>query len=130
VTFETKLPHRTSLQHLRIRRTVRCVTRGATLDLEWCVFENERALFVAVALDTRGVGADGKLCLLLFESAVRIMTIAAVHRAFEYFVMERLAELSLCFGMTRHAELGLVRAEHRTRRLSGFLMCDVSRKSY
>ena len=63
------------------------------------MLENERPLLVAVALDARSIGADRKLCLFLFEAPVRGVTIAAVHRSLEHLMVERLAELGLCFGM-------------------------------
>jgi len=61
------------------------------------VFENERALFVGVTTNARRVGANGEPGLLGFKAAVRIVAIAAVHCAFEDLVVERLAELCLCF---------------------------------
>jgi hypothetical protein len=72
------------------------------------MFENERALLIAMALYARRVGTYGELRLFLFEASVRIMTVATVHRSFENFVMERLAELRLCFGVARHAKLRFV----------------------
>jgi len=108
VTFETKLPHAASLQHLRIRRAVRRVARRAAFHLQRSMFKNERALLIAVALDTRRVSTDRELRLFLLEASMRIVTIAAVHRSFEDLVMERLAELRFCFGMARHAKLRLV----------------------
>ena len=94
------------------------------------MFENERAGLIAVALDTRRVGSDCELCLFLLEASVRIMTVAAVHRSFENLVMERLAELSLGFGVARHAKLRLVRTEHRPCCLSGFLVSHICREGY
>jgi hypothetical protein len=94
------------------------------------MFEYERALLVAVALDARGVGPDGELRLFLLEASVWIMAVTTAHRSFENFVMKRLTELRLGFGVTRHAKLRLVRAEHRLRRLSGFLMRDVGREDH
>lgn len=99
MAFEAKLPHAASLEHLRIRRAVRRVARRAAFDLERRMFENERAGLIAMALDARCVRTYGEFRLFLFEASVRIMTVAAVHRSFEDLVMERLAELSLCFGM-------------------------------
>ena len=68
---------------------------------------NERALFVSVALDARGVGAGRKSRLFQLESAVWVVAIAASHRAFEHFVMERQVELVLRFAVTTEAKLWL-----------------------
>jgi len=130
VAFETKLPHTAAFQHLRIRRAVRGVARRAAFHLERRMFENERALLIAMALDTGGVGTDGELRLFLLKASVRIVTIAAGHRSFEHLVMERFAELGLCFGVARHAKLRLVRTEHRACRLSGFLVSHIRREGY
>ena len=72
------------------------------------MFKNERALLIAVALNARRVSTDRELRLFLLEASVRVVTIAAVHRSFENLVMERLAELGLCFRVARHAKLRLV----------------------
>ena len=50
MAFHAKLTDRTAVKHLRIARTVRCVTRRAALRLKRSVFENERALLFAVTL--------------------------------------------------------------------------------
>ena len=92
------------------------MTGRTAFDLERRVLENERTLFVRVTFDTRRVDADRKFCLFLFESSVRIMTIAAFHRSFEDFVMKRLGKLRFRFAVTADAELLLVGFEHRDRR--------------
>ena len=108
MAFETKLPHAATLQHLRIRRAVRRVARRAAFHFERCMFENEWTCFIAMALNAGGISPNSELRLFLLEAAVRIVTVAAIHRSFENLVMERLAELSLCFRMARHAKLRLV----------------------
>jgi hypothetical protein len=45
--------------------------------------------------------------LFQFETTVRIVTIAALHRTFKNFVMERFVEVGLYLGMTANAELRL-----------------------
>ena len=109
---------------------MRRMTRGASFHLQRSMLEHERPLLVGMTLHAGRVRPDSKLCLLLLEAAVCIVAIAAVHRAFENLVMERSAELRLCFGVARHAQLRLVRTEHSARRLSGFLMGDVCREGY
>jgi hypothetical protein len=85
------------------------------------VLEYERSLLVAVTLDARSVSTDRELALLLFKSAVRIMAVTAVHRAFEHLMTKRFAELGPGLGVTRHAKLRLVRSQHRSRCLTGFV---------
>ena len=117
VTFQAKLPDLRTPEHLRISSPVRDMTRRAAFDLERRVLENERTLFVRVTFDTRRVNADRKFRLFLFKASVRIMTIAAFHRAFEHFVMKRLGKLRFRFAVTADAELLLVGFEHRDRRI-------------
>jgi len=68
---------------------------------------NKRTLFVSVTLDTRGVGAGRESRLFQLKSAVWVVAIAASHRAFEHFVMERKVELVLRFAVTTEAKLGI-----------------------
>ena len=108
MAFEAELSDLRPLQHLRVCRAVRSVAGGATFELEWTVFEDERSLLVCVAPYARRIGADGQFRLLLLESSVRIVTIAAPHGAFEYLVVEWLTELRFRFVVARHAELRLI----------------------
>src|SRR4051794_26393173 len=93
MAFKAKLPYLRAFQHLRVRRAVRCVARGAALKLDRAVFEHERSLLVRVALDAGGVRTDREFGLLLLEAAVRIVAIAARHGPLEHFVVKRFAEL-------------------------------------
>jgi len=106
------------------------VTSGASFDLQRCVLENKRALFVAVTFYASCIGADSELCLLLLKSAMRVVAIAAVHRAFKNLVVKRLAELSFRLGVTGHAKLRLVLTEHSLRRLTRLLCGDVTDERY
>lgn len=105
MAFHAELADRAAVKHLRIARPVRCVTRRAALRLKRSVFENERALLFAVALDAGYIGSDGEFGLFRFESAVSVMTARAGHGAFQYFVMKRFAKLSFSFCMAAHTEL-------------------------
>ena len=87
------------------------VTCRASFGLQRRVFVNERALLVGMALYTRSICAGGQSCLLEFETAVGIVTIAALHHAFENFVMKWLVEIGLNFVMTTCAELRLASLE-------------------
>lgn len=60
-----------------------------------------------MALYARGICAGGQSCLLEFEAAVGIVTITALHHAFENFVMKWLVEVGLNLVMTTYAELRL-----------------------
>ena len=108
MALHTELSDARTLEHLRIRRAMRRVAGGTAFHFQRRVLKNERALFVTVALHAGCVGAHCELGLLLFEPAVRIVTIAAAHRALEHFVSERFAELCSRFGVARHAKLRLI----------------------
>ena len=115
VALDTKLSHATALEQLGIRRAVWVVTGGAAFDLERRMFEDERALFVRVALEAGGVRPRSQPYLLQLEAAMRVMTIAAIHRAFQDFVMEGAVELRLGLVVTSHAEQHLVFFQHASR---------------
>ena len=83
------------------------VTRNAPVRLHRGVLVNERPLLVCVTLDARGVGAGSESRLFQLEAAVRIVAIAALHRAFEHLVMKRQIELVLRLAMTTETELWL-----------------------
>ena len=97
------------------------MTGGAAFKLERAVFEYERSLLVGVALDTSRISANCQLGLFLFEPAVRIVAIAALHRAFEHPVVKWFTELSLRFVVAGHAELRLICGQHFFGRLTGIL---------
>ena len=81
------------------------VTRYAPVSLNRCVFVNKRSLLVCVTLDASCIGSRGQSRLFEFETAVRIVAIAALHRAFQHLVMERQVELVLRFAMTTETKL-------------------------
>ena len=83
------------------------VTRDAPFGLNGSMLVNKRSLFVCVTLDAGGIGAGGEASLFEFKAAVRIMTVAAFHRAFQHLVMERQVELVLRFAMATEAKLRL-----------------------
>lgn len=121
VTGQAKLVHRAVLQQTRIRRAVRRVTSRTAFGLHRSVFESEWSLLINVTLDAAGVGPRGQSGLLQLKAAVRVVTIAATHRAFQNFVVERHVELRLNFTVTTHAELRVVRLQHPNRREAGLL---------
>ena len=107
VARQTQLVHASELQQSRVGRAMRRVTCRASFGLEWRVFVSERTLLVRVTLYACRVCAGGESCLLELETAVRIVTITALHRAFEDLVMKGLVEIRLYFVVTAYAELRL-----------------------
>src|SRR5690242_7958380 len=95
VALEAKLTNARTLEHLWIARAVRRVARRAALGFDWAVFENERPLFVRVALDTRSVGTIGKLGLFGLKATVGVVAVAAFHHALGHFVVKRFVEFGL-----------------------------------
>lgn len=89
-----------------------CVTSNATFGLQRCVFVSKWTLFVSMTLDARSIAAGGESCLLEFETAMWVMAIATLHRAFENFVMEGHIERGLDLTMTTQAKLRLSGPQH------------------
>jgi len=81
------------------------VAGDAPIGLDGSMFVNEGSLLVCVTLDASRVGAGRQSRLFKFETAVRIVAIAALHRTFEYLVMEGQIELVLSLTMTTQAKL-------------------------
>src|ERR1700722_20307972 len=95
VALETELSYLAPLEQARVVRPVSVVTDGTALDLQRRVLEGERPLLVGMALHAGRVRAIGEPHLFRLEPAMRIVTIAADHRAFEHAMMERHREASL-----------------------------------
>jgi len=112
VALDAKLSNITTLEQLRVRRAVWIVARCAPFDLCRRMFEDERTLFVRVASVADSVRPCREPCLLQLEASVRIMAIAAIHRAFQHPVVKGPVELGLGLVMTRHAEQHLVFFQH------------------
>ena len=90
---------------------MRRVTRDETVRLNWRMLVNKWTLFVCVTLDAGGINACREACLFQLESAVWVVTIATLHRAFQYFVVEGQIELVLCFAVTTQTKLWLALSE-------------------
>ena len=121
VTGQTKLSDTARDQQTRIRRTVRRMTSDAAIGLYRSMLVNKRSLLVCVTLDTGGVRAGGEPRLLELKTAVRIVAIAAFHRSFEHFVMERQIKLVLGFAVTTKAKLRFAVSEKFQIRETGLL---------
>ena len=61
-----------------------------------------------MTLDAGCVRTGREPRLFQFKTAVRVVAIAASHRAFENFMMERQIKLVLRFAVTTDAELRLI----------------------
>ena len=85
------------------------------------MFVNKRPLLIGVTLDARRIEAGRQPGLLEFETAMRIVAVAALHRAFQHLVMERQVELVLRFAMAAEAKLRLALTEQLQIRKARFL---------
>ena len=121
VTRQPQLCDTTRNYQARIRRTVRRVTRDAAIGLHRRMLVYKRSLLVGVTLEASGVRSGRESRLFEFETAVRIVTIAALHRAFQHLVMERQIELVLRLTVATETELWLARLEQFQIRESRFL---------
>ena len=112
VAGQAELIDRAVFQQARIRGSVRRVTSRAAFGLDRRMLESKRPLLVSVALDARGIGARCEARLSRLKSAVRVMTIAAAHRAFQHFMMERRRKCRLDLVVATDAELRVVHLQH------------------
>ena len=81
------------------------MTRYAAVSLDRRMLVNKRPLLVCVTLDARCICSCRQPCLFELKTAVRVMAIAALHRAFQHFVMERQIELVLRLAVTTETKL-------------------------
>ena len=102
---QTELVHTTEFQESWIGRAMRRVTGHASFGLERRVLVSERTLLVCMTFNARCIGARCEPGLFELEAAMRIVTIAALHRAFEHLVMKRFVEVGLNFVVATDAEL-------------------------
>ncbi len=129
VTGQTELRYSTRDQQTRVGRTVWRVARDATVGFDRGMLVDKRTLFVCVTLDACCIGARRESCLFEFETAVWIVAVAALHRAFKHLVMERQIKLVLRLAVTTQTELWLALAEHFQIRDAG-LLCICSGNEY
>jgi len=80
------------------------VTGYAPFGFDRSVLIGERSLFVRVTLNASRVSAGGQSRLLEFKAPVRIVAIAALHRAFKNLMVKGLGEIGLRFTMAAHAK--------------------------
>jgi hypothetical protein len=98
---------RTELQHSRVCRSVRRVTRDTSVGLHRSVFESKWTLLIGVALEAGGVSTNRQPCLFQLETAMRIVAVGTFHGPFEDLVMLRHGELVFDFTVTTQAQLRL-----------------------
>ena len=65
------------------------VTSNAPFGLNWSMLVNKWSLLIYVTLYASRIGACCQSRLFKFETAVRVVAIAAFHCAFQHLVMER-----------------------------------------
>ena len=112
MTGQAELVNRCESKQPRIRGSVRRVTRTTPFGLYRGVFESERALLVRMAFNTSGITAGGQPRLLEFESAMRVVAIAATHRPLQDLVMERRGKRRLDLTVTGNTQLRVTGFEH------------------
>ena len=81
------------------------VTSNAPFGLNWSMLVNKWSLLVYVTLYAGRIDACCQSRLFKFETAMRIVAIAALQRAFQHFMMEWQLELVFDLIMTAQTEL-------------------------
>ena len=112
VAGQAKLAHPASDQKARIGGAMWCMASNTAFGLHWRVFVNKWPLLIGVTLNTSSVCTGSQPRLFEFETAVRIVTVATPHRAFEHFMMERQVKLVFDLRMAANAQLWLARFQH------------------
>ena len=95
------------LEKMRIGRAMRRMARFAAFCLAPWMFEDEWSLLVHVAREADGIPPCRRTQLLSEKTAVRVVTIRAVHEPFLNAVMKGHIELRFHLQMAGVAELGL-----------------------
>ena len=87
------------------------VTGDTPVGLNRRMLINKRSLLICVTLDASCIGSGRQSCLFKFKTTMWIVAIAALHRAFQHFVMEWQVELVLRLAMTTETELWFAGSE-------------------
>jgi len=98
---------RRHIQQSRVLRTVRSVAPRAAFRLHRSVLVHKGPARLRVAFRADPILIGGGLQVVRLEGAVRIVAIAAAHRAFIHRMMERHFESGLLIAVALEAELGL-----------------------
>ena len=129
VAGQAKLRHPTGRQHTWICGTMRCMTGNTAFSLHRRMLVDKRTLFVRMTSKTCRVCACRESCLLQLKATMRIVTVTALHRPFQHFVMGRQIELVLDFRVATQTELWLVHLQQFCRREARFLSISVGDKN-
>lgn len=120
MTGQTKLIDCAESQQPWIGRAVRCMAGHTTFGFHRGVLISERTLFVRMTFNAGSISAGGQTCLFEFETAMRVMTIAATHRAFHDFMVEGHREGCFHFAMATETKLRVAHLQHLYRSESRF----------
>ena len=112
VTGQTELINCAESQQPWISRAVRCMAGHAAFSFQRGVFVSEGTLLVCVTFNASCISAGGQARLFEFETAMRVMTIAATHRTFHDFVMEGHGERRFHFAVATEAKLRVAHFQH------------------
>ena len=97
------------------------VTSNASFGLDWSMLVNKRSLLIYVTLYAGRIDTGCQPRLFKFETAMRIVAIAALQRAFQHFMMEWQLELVFDLIMTAQTELRFAGLEQLQTRDAGLL---------
>ena len=120
VTGQTELIDCAESQQPWIGRAVRCMAGHTAFSFQRRMFISERPLFVRVTFNAGCISARGQARLFEFETAMRVMTIAATHRTFHNFVMEGHGESRFNFAVATETKLRVAHLQHSYRPESWF----------
>jgi hypothetical protein len=121
VTRQAELCYAARNQQTRIRRAMRHMTRDTAFSLDRSVLVDKWSLLVYVTFYAGRIDACCQSRLFKFETAMRIVAIAALQRAFQHFMMEWQLELVFDLIMTAQTELRFAGGEQLHTRNAGLL---------
>ena len=103
MAFQAERRHRSAIEQFRVVGAVGLVTALASAQIDCRMLENERALFLAMALEANFLARERLADLLGIDAAVRLMAIGALHGVFLHPVMEWFGKLCSLKGVAAHA---------------------------
>jgi glycine/D-amino acid oxidase-like deaminating enzyme len=120
VAFQAERRYRRAIEHLGIVGAVGLVATLASAQIDCRMFEDERTLFLAMALEADFLARERLADLLGIDAAVRLMAIGALHGVFLHPVMEWFGKLGSLKSVAAHAKIAGTILE-RTRQRSGLM---------
>jgi len=112
MALKTKDPHFVPLEQLGVVRAMRSVANHTSFHAQGGMLKHKRALLFGMALQARDIGTRRQSHLLELKPAMRVVTVTALHGAFQDLVPERRIELRFDLIMTREAEHRLLLDQH------------------